>query len=140
MLRNSDYSDRELLHIIADAAGADGLASSDDIAAALGYSDNGQPRSRLVAPRLSWMARYGFIERVEPEPTSDRDPRYRYWVLTNVGRALMGGRLSMRVQEALERADPGTTLLLMRRLSSAEHSQAVADALRREYQHNSARR
>lgn len=135
-LRNLDYSDRELLHVIYDATGGDGLASSDDIAAALGYSDNGKPRTRLVAARLTWMARYGFIEPVEPEATSDRDPKHRLWAVTPVGRSLMGGRLNGHVEQALTRSDPGQALLLMRRLTTEGRSESVAAALRREFQRN----
>ena len=143
MLRNEDYTDRELLHVI-EAAALGGYASTDDIAEALGVSDNGHSKASRISPRLSWMARYGFIESVDATSLDGQADRGGYhgklWTITPVGRALMGGRLTKPVERTLQMADPGTALLLMRRLTANRAPDSVAAALRREYQHNSAKR
>lgn len=138
-LRNEDYTDRELLHVIDRAAVLDGYASTDDIADVLGVSDNGNSRAARISPRLSWMKRYGFIESVDGSDL-EREVKGKLWRVTDIGRQLMGGRLNKSVEGAVQRADPGTALLLMRRLTANREPDSVAAALRREYQHNSARR
>lgn len=136
MLRNEDYTDRELLHVIASVTGERGLASSDDIADALGMGENGRSRAGRVAPRLSWMRRYGFIEVVE-DP--ERRDKHRLWRITPIGFQLMGGKLNKPVEAAIDKMDPGAQLLMMRSLTRrtfGSSSEAVVAAVKREYQHN----
>lgn len=146
-LRNSDYTDRELLFIIADAADDDGLASSDEIGQRLGLSENGSGRSRAgkVATRLGWMVRYGFVERVDPrEADIERDDRSILWRITPIGIQIMGGRLTKPIESALGRMGAGEQVLLMRgiseRIFGGYTSRPVADAVRREYLHQYAKR
>lgn len=129
-LRNVDYSDRELLGVIQDEAGAD-WATSEDIARAIGFTDGEglpSPASRVV-PRLNWMKNYGFIER------QDEDGIAR-WRLSDIGRELLNGRLTKSVESALGRMGAGDQLLTMRALTRREAAQPIKTALRREYLHN----
>ncbi len=139
-LRNEDYTDRELLHLIADCADAEGIATSEDIAAALGYgSTNGVKPATKVVTRLAWMTRFGMLARVELQ----KGQKGSRWILTDLGRALMGGRLRKTVEDALDTLDPGSAVLTMRHLTRRAYVEAqeeVATAVRREYLHQSAKR
>lgn len=137
--RNIDYSDRELLMAIWSIGGNEG-ATTDQIAVKLGITSNGHNRAQRIAPRLAWMKRYGFLDRLGPD---DQVTSSTPWVLTSIGEQLMGGRLSKITQRALESMDPGTHILAMRVLSQQAYvnaSQEAATAIRREWDHQRARR
>jgi hypothetical protein len=142
MLSNLDRTDLEMLHIIAEASDADGIASSADIADVLGIGrKNGTSPAGRCAPRLSRMRMLGQIERVS---ASERpDTKLALWRITEGGRALMNGKLSQAVASAIEKGDSGSQLLMMRRLTQAAMvfgDDVTASAVRREYQHNAAQR
>lgn len=143
MLRNDEYTDRELLNVIMRCAAEDGTAATSEIAEALGVGDNGHSAVQRIAPRLSWMKRYGFIENVDP-PDQGYDGRTwkgKLWALTDIGEQMARGRLSKAAEGALGRMDPGAQLLAMRSLTRlAATDERVANAVRREYLHNTARR
>lgn len=138
-LRNIDYTDREMLFVIARVADENGIASSLDIANALDIGRNGKlsPAGR-VAARLSWMRRYGFVERVDPKSVN-RPTQPSLWIMTAVGAQMIRGQLKKSLIEAIDKNDVGTQLLIMRRLLQASHmvgSPSVDAAVRREYLHN----
>jgi len=142
--RNVDLTDRELLHIINDIAG-NGEATSADIGLALGVRPDGdRSAARVVATRLAWMRRYGFLERIDPlesEGGKRGDPSR--WAITEIGRQIMSGKLSKALEQQIERAAPGSQVLLMRKLTQRAYVQAgpeLATAVRREYLHNAAKR
>jgi hypothetical protein len=137
--RNIDYSDRELLMTIWSIGGDEG-ATTDRIASKLGITPNGRYRIRRIAPRLAWMRRYGFLDRQGPDHEITPDTP---WVLTEMGQQLMGGRLSRVTQRTLENMDPGSHLLAMRVLGQQAYVRAspeAATAIRREWDHQRARR
>lgn len=138
-LRNIDYTDREMLFIIARVADENGIASSLDIANALDIGDNGKlsPAGR-VAARLSWMRRYGFVYKVDPKSVN-RPTQPALWIMTEVGLQMIRGQLKKSLIDAIDKNDVGTQLLIMRRLLQASHmvgSPSVDAAVRREYLHN----
>jgi hypothetical protein len=134
-LRNVDYTDRELLLLIHHASANDG-ATSDEIAEALGYTNNGTIRATRVSGRLSWMRRYGFLDKFEQSNGE------AVWVITEMGRQIMGGKLPPSVQSRLLSMDAGERVLAMRAVSSGafQGRREVADAVRREYLHQAAKR
>ena len=142
-LRNVDYTDRELLHVIADVRKTgDHAATSEEIASALGITSNGKSKASpamQITARLSWMARYGFLFRVPNEA----QPHLVRWAVTPIGEQLMHGRLSATIEKTLDRMDPGSHVLTMRHLTQRAYVQArpeVAIAVRREYLHQIAKR
>jgi hypothetical protein len=142
MLSNLDRTDLEMLHIIAEASDTDGVASSEDIADVLGIGrKNGTSPAGRVAPRMSWMRRMGFIERVSA--TERPDAKSALWRITDPGRRLMVGKLSATVANAIEKDDPGAQLLIMRKLMQRSYvsgDEVTSAAVRREYEHNRAQR
>src|ERR1700748_1358305 len=95
-LRNIDLTDRELLHVIDEAAqeSPDDTVSAMEIAVVLGYPVNGD-RSALhaVSTRMAWMVRYGFVARIDPQTRQDgkRSGPVR-WALTHIGDQIRRGR------------------------------------------------
>ena len=53
-----DMSDREFLHVVLDVAEEDGWSSSDDVRRKLGM-----PKRFHASSRLSWLQRFGAVER-----------------------------------------------------------------------------
>lgn len=142
-LRNIDRTDLEMLHIIQEAIGPEGYASSEDIANVIGLGDS-RTRSAAgrVSSRLSWMGRYGLVERIDPQIVG-RKRTEALWAITEAGRRIMSGRLRKNVQDAIDAEDPGAQLLMMRRLMQrgyVEGDSTTATTLRREYLHNVAQR
>jgi hypothetical protein len=142
-LRNIDRTDLEMLHIIQEAIGPEGYASSEDIAGVIGL---GASRARSaggrVSSRLSWMARYGQVERIDPQMVG-RKRTEALWVITAAGRRIMSGKLRKNVQDAIDTEDPGAQVLMMRRLMQRGYvsgDDTTATTLRREYLHHAAQR
>lgn len=140
-LKNIDYSDRELLHILNDLAGTE-WATTDDLADQIritpppgnngqGAMNDAQKRAyakRCIATRYSWMRRFGWVERDE-----DRTK----WRVTQIGRDLMNGKLTKGLAASLERINAADRVLVMRSLTKAyqgERNEAKT-MLRREWQH-----
>ena len=124
-----DFTDRELLLVIRDAADAEGVCTGDDLAEALGY---GEKAAHRVTPRLSWMVRYGFLER-----------NGKGWRLTGDGHDIAIGILKPSFEIGLVRMTLGQRVLAMRAL--ADHGYVRGDdvqaaAVRREWLHQAARR
>jgi hypothetical protein len=124
-LRIEEYSDREFLLIVVDAYDADGWADSEHVAERLDLKDR-----RIASSRLSWLRRYGAVER---EHVADADGNIRYhrngkamttqrWRLTPLGEALAHGKLRKGDQSALAKIGDGQMLLVTRWLT--ERSQA----------------
>lgn len=141
-LRNEDYTDRELLHVIATSLDERGMASSESVAARLGLSPNGDSRGpgAKIATRLSWMTRYGFLARIDPQTSGAKGTR---WVITQAGEEIMNGRLSRTFESQLDRMNVGAQVLTMRALTVRGYiggAREGANALRREYLHQVSKR
>jgi hypothetical protein len=116
-LRLENFSDRELLYLLVDMADNEGWASAQDIVEMpeLRALDYPEPR-RAVALRLSWLTRYGILER---EHLRDEDGNFIYiagdesrpklgqrWRLTELGVAFVNrGSLTQRQLTSLEGMD-----------------------------------
>jgi len=129
-------SDTELLGIIDDLADENGWATSTDVRLQLGENpeDSDQQRRSGVGPRLGWMVRYGWLEKVGK--TKAIDTQYR---LTAMGHAILdGGDLSRTFQAALEKLNPAQRVRLTRAIAEEGVSSAdeIKAALRREWRRN----
>lgn len=142
-LRNEDYTDRELLHVIEEHYDGSGWADSEAIARALGMSENGGLRE--VSSRMAWMVRYKFCDR-KIEASTDEEGKKRkrtVYRLTKDGKLLKGGEVPSPVAKALNAMTPGDRLLVMREVASATFSarnEAAQHGIRREYLHQYSRR
>lgn len=119
-LRLEDFSDREFMLVMADLAEEDGWCDSERIRAQLDLAER-----RIASTRLSWLARYGAVER---EHERDEHGQLRYykdgrprhtqrWRMTEVGEALAYGQLRKRESTALEGAADSGMLQLMRMIT-----------------------
>lgn len=140
-LRNEDYSDRELLHILLDKADDEGWTTTFDLmdALRLGHPDadasdkEREKRAKhCIGTRFSWMVRYKWVERDEETRTK--------WRPSEAGHDLMNGRLTKAVERALAGMKPADRILAMRMLTM-DYNRAAPDSimLRREWQHGTGR-
>jgi hypothetical protein len=137
-----DFSDRELLLIVYDVRDPEGWSSARDVARI--NLDHPEPH-RPVASRLSWMRRYGAVEREfmrdehgNPMRTPNGKLRFtQRWRLTDRGMALAQGKLSDTDRQALDRFTDDQLLVVTRWLTERQReSDLVAGALvRREWKH-----
>ena len=115
-----DFSDREFLLVMIDAADGEGYATSADIASRLDLKD-----TRSASSRLSWLVRFGAVEREHARDDTGairyhRDGRVMHtqrWRPTELGLAIAQGRLRKGDQSALDRLGDGQMLLVTRWLS-----------------------
>lgn len=120
--------DTELLAIVDDVSDDDGWSSTIDVRIQLGENIEDTSRRSGVGPRLSWMKRYGWLERHEHET--------RLWRLTPIGHAVLDNpNLSKAVENALGRLNPAQRMRLTRELAEdASQGQAeIRTALRRQW-------
>jgi hypothetical protein len=144
-LRIEDYSDREFLLIVADvAADEDGWADSDQIAQRMDLSSR-----RLASSRLSWLRRYGAVER---EHVRDEHGQIRYhrngkamttqrWRLTPAGEAVAFGKLRKGDEKALANLKDEQMLLVTRWLTERTvGDDTIGKLVAREWRYGHARR
>jgi hypothetical protein len=127
-------SDTELLAIVDDLADENGWTQTIDVRMQLGENVETVKHSG-VPQRLSWMRRYGWLER-SPEST-------RLWRLTAMGHAVLDNpQLSRSVENALERLNPAQRLRLAREIAEGGHNapMEVYTALRRQWTRSLGRR
>jgi hypothetical protein len=134
-----DYSDREFLLLLEDVAEADGWADSEELAVRLDLKTR-----RSAAQRLSWLARWGAVEK---EHARDHTGNLRYhrdgkpmytqrWRLTDAGRALAYGEIKARQRQALDRFGDEQLLELTRWLTGRTRDGGMATKLAlREWKH-----
>lgn len=139
-LRLEDLSDREFLLIVADVAAEDGgWADSLQIADRIGIS--GEHPRRTVAVRLSWLARWGAVQREHARDESGnlryhRDGRVMHtqrWQLTGIGHDLAVGELRKGLANALDRAGDDQMLLLARWVGRRHMNSTAAKLTEREW-------
>jgi hypothetical protein len=115
-LRLTDYSDREVLLVLMDVADddVDGWAYAYDVGKRLGITE--EHARRAAANRLSWMVRYGAVER---EHLRDIDGVYRY-VNDDPDRPKYG-QLRKRDEQALERLQDEHMIVVTRWMQERAH-------------------
>jgi hypothetical protein len=117
-LRLEDFSDRELLALVADHEDSEGWADSLHIAQAIWpkYGAEEPERARAsVARRFSWLRRWGVMEKGTTG----------LWRLTEDGRLLVEGRLSE--SQAANLADLGDDQLMSLGYAMADRYQEAGD-------------
>lgn len=133
-LTNFDMTDRELLLVMNDCPiDEDGYVDTHDVADFLNLSHKNP--TQCVGQRLSWMKRFGFVER-HPD-------KEHMWRILPIGEDLMSGRLKRGLENSLDSLRPGEQLLVMRHITHTGYVTAdapVANAVRREYLHGAAQR
>jgi len=138
-LRNIDRTDREMLIVIDRCADKEGVVSSQDVADALGIPAlNGKSPAGRVSTRLSWMARFGQLERLDPKVWG-RKSTEAIWMITSDGHDLLHGKITKAVDDRIRSASSGERVLIMRALSEygfVNASQFEATAIRRQWEHN----
>jgi len=148
-LRLLDLSDRELLLVLRDVADGVGWATAVDIAERLGVQ--GDHPHRSVAVRLSWLKRYGAVEREhERDPhtgallyTRGDKPVYtQRWKMTDIGLQMATGKLTKTQEAAFDRLKDGQMLMTMRWLSQrvVASDPTVGKLMDREYRYGTGRR
>jgi hypothetical protein len=121
-------SDPELLGIVDDLADEQGWTHSYDVRIQLGENPDEVGRHSGVGQRLSWMRRYGWLER------SEQDGR---WRLTPMGEAILDHPdLSKAVENALAKMNPAQRVRLTQELAagSGTGGPEIRTAIRRQWQ------
>jgi hypothetical protein len=119
-----DYSDRELLLMMLDEADEMGWVDVHTLAEAL-VIDHKHP-GQCVGTRLSWLRRYGAVERKDGAPE---------WRLTAMGRALATGGLDSVQEEVIGGLSSEQMLALTRALTTRYRrvGDTAAHLMRREW-------
>jgi hypothetical protein len=140
-LKNIDFSDRELLHVLSDVADDDGWATTPELGQTLGIvapETMVTPNQKIAYVHRCVGARYAFMKRAG---WVERDETRTKWRITRIGRDLMMGNLSKALENSLGKLKPGDRVLVMRSLTQAYRADRVESAtmLRREWQHGAQR-
>lgn len=130
------------------AESADGYVASSEVAERLNII--GDHPGRVVASRLSWLARYGAMEReyIRDSFGNIRERRNgklmhtQRWCLTDLGLAMATGKLTKTQQGMLDKLGDGQMLMTMRWLHQrvTGSSQQVGKLMDREYRYGLQRR
>ena len=127
-----DFSDREFLLVLNDVADDQGWSLAADMAAQLDVSN-----VRNVSSRLSWLVRFGAVEREQARDhtgsiRTTRDGKTVYtqrWRMTEPGRALAFGKIKATQQRTLDNFDDTQLLLVTRWLSERTRADGVSARL-----------
>jgi hypothetical protein len=131
-------SDAELLGIVDDLADENGWTSTFDIRKQLGEHPDEVPveyRSG-VGPRMSWLVRYGWLEKGEPY-VDDKRKRWQTYRLTAMGHALLENpKLTATFERTFRALNAAQRLRLTRELAEGGHDSAdeIRVALKRQWQ------
>jgi hypothetical protein len=126
-----DLSDREFLLVVLDCYEDEGWADSQRVADRLDLSER-----RHASSRLSWLARWGVVER---EHKRDDSGNIRYhrngkkmqtqrWRLTGIGHDLATGKLRKAQESALAGARDAEVMMLARTLAQRHRELPFAAA------------
>ena len=122
-------SDTELLAMLDDlCTQGDGWASTFDLRVLLGEHPEETGHRTGVPSRLSWLARYGWVERHETQRS--------HWRLTKVGHLILDRpALSKAVEGALSKLNPAQRVQLTRELAEggADAPPEIRTAIRRQW-------
>jgi hypothetical protein len=132
-------SDSELLGIVDDLADENGWTSTIAVRQQLGESVTDLiDRRSGVGPRLSWLVRYGWLEKGEPtDKDENTNRRYQTYRLTAMGHALLDRpKLAANFERAFQGLNPAQRLQLTRELAEGGHNSPdeIRVALRRQWQ------
>jgi hypothetical protein len=137
-LRLEHFNDRDLLGILEDNRQADGWTHALDVATTcfgIHEEDPGiKHASRCLGVRLSWLKRYGVVE---------KHPRERQlWRLTKAGRMVHEGTLTPAQVKAVQQLREGQLMHLTNLVGerSARSGQTVATMTRRAWMYQQAQR
>ena len=133
-------SDSELLGIVDDLADENGWTSTYEVRLQLGEhpEDAEQTNRSGVGPRMSWLRRYGWLEKGDPHK-DELGRIHQTYRLTAMGHALLDHpELSKTFEKSFQNLSPAQRLRLTRELSSAGHRapMEIQTALRREWKRN----
>lgn len=135
-LKLENYSDREILHIVADVADNAGWAEVEHIAERVGLRADGMSETQLlihsrrcVSVRLAWIRKLsGTVDR-------HQDKTKLQWCLTPLGIRIVTAKLSTVISDRLDAIGEGEALMsldvLARRYNRAEAG--VGNLMRREW-------
>lgn len=135
-----DYSDVELLHLLKDYEGDQGWTDSHDLVEPLGFSTNGNGNGKhylnprqAIGSRLSWLRRYGVLER-HPDQTN-------LWRPTPQGTAVRDAHLHRRQEDSLAKLDYPEAIAVVRLMTTSFTSMpgATQNVMRREFKRNTGR-
>lgn len=120
-----DYSDRELLSILAEVSDEEGWASTSEVADVVGL-DHQNPNN-CVGVRFGWLRKYGALE---------RNTRGK-WRMTTLGFALMRGELNSAQERVLDTLDNTQMLSLISTVSRRwmRLDPTSSTLVKREWQH-----
>jgi hypothetical protein len=126
----NEFSDEEFLAKVMDTNG-DGWISTDEISDAINL-DVQYPNSN-VGIRLSWLKRFGVVE---------RDFDTGMWRVTKIGQDLVTAKFSSPAAKAIDAIDDSQLFLLSQRLSSRYErvNPATANLVRRQFARSTFRR
>jgi hypothetical protein len=138
-----DMSDREFLLVVHDLREDDGWTDSEAIRERLDLAER-----RIASTRLSWLSRWGAVEREYQTDEHDR-PRLRKsgaffytqrWRLTVAGAALANGTLRQRQLDSLDRVDDTQLLQMTAWLTQRVHGggNVAAKLVQREWRYGMA--
>jgi len=107
-LRLADLSDREILLTLVEVADEDSFAHAEEIAAKLGMK--GDNAKRCVITRLSWLSRYGAVERellmdeygIPMTTRAGEVKKGQGWKPTEIGQQIANGQLKSNQTKMLE--------------------------------------
>lgn len=131
-LRLADFSDEEVLALLVDLADNEGWVSSET------YAESVQLPIQNVGSRLSWLRRWGVVER-DARPGV---PTRGFWRLTEMGEAVVQARFSKSQQNAFSSLSDPQLLRAMESLAGQYEaaSFSVANLVRRRFLYSTYRR
>lgn len=112
-----DLSDRELLFRLDDIKDDKSLATSQEVADALGLKG---VAARQVAIRLSWLKRFGAVnwrETLRVSEETGRKYKIKAWYLTPAGERMIFGHLDTKQKRNLEKIEDDSLIDVIQLLS-----------------------
>lgn len=150
--RNDDWTDREILGIVDEAAreDVDESASTTEIGIKMGFSANRDSANKTpataVGSRLAWMRDGGLLESLPPDltrPFTEPGARDTRWRLTRSGQEILSGKLTKTITNAVDRMSTGDKIVLVKELMRTgyiEGDATTAFAMDRQVKHDRAKR
>jgi hypothetical protein len=130
-------SDAELLGIVDDLADENGWTSTRDVRVQLGEDPAKTPLDYRsgVGPRMSWLVRYGWLEKGEPY-RDDKRKTWQTYRLTAMGQNLLENpKLTATFERTFQALNAAQRLRLTRELAEGGHESPdeIRVALRRQW-------
>lgn len=135
-LKLENYSDREILHLLDDLAGADGWVDVEILAARVGLSPNGKsPEQLLIHARRCLSVRLSWIRRLTMCVERHPDKMRLHWRLTVAGQEVVKARLTKDFEAKLLGLGEFTTLPVLDAISRRyrQANPGSANLMRREW-------